>query len=107
MNYATFFSVLAIGVSPILLVVAIMVRNGGHARAVTFLPPASKGSLASLNKRIGNILLLLPVNCMGFGGAALMYPEHATVLITILLVLFLLIVFASIVVAQTFKEVTK
>ena len=95
-----FTAVTAIGASPLLLILALLVRGAGGVRIVTFLPPGSNEEIARLNRRVGNVLLLLPLNCAGFGAAGLAFREIAGSLVAAMAVLFLLIVFTAVIVGH-------
>jgi len=59
----TFLAVLALGITPVLLVAALAVRFGGKAPVLNFVDYAAYKNPVALNKKVGNILLLLPCCC--------------------------------------------
>ncbi len=95
-----FLTVCAIGVSPLLLIVALLVRNAGNARIVTFLPPGSDEEVARHNRRVGNVLLSLPLICGGLGGAALIHRDIAGWLMALMVALCLIAVAVAVVLAN-------
>jgi hypothetical protein len=92
-----FVAVTAIGITPVLLIIALLVRNAGSARIVTFLPPGSDPQTAQRNRHVGNVLLALPIICGGLGGAALVHRELAGWLMALLVLLFLVVIAIAVV----------
>jgi hypothetical protein len=97
-------AVAGLAVSPMLLILALLVRGAGPKRIVTFLPPGGEAETTRLNRRVGNVLLALPLCTAGFGTTAVAFPENAGWLVALMVLLFLVVVMAAVIVANLYPK---
>jgi hypothetical protein len=100
-------AVAGLAISPMLLILALLVRGAGPRRIVTFLPPGGEAETTRLNRRVGNVLLALPLCTAGFGTTAVAFPENAGWLVALMVLLFLVVVMAAVIVANSYPEQNK
>lgn len=99
---ALYLAVCGIAISPILLIFALLVRNAGPRSILTFLPPGGAVETSRLNRRVGNVMLALPLCTAAFGTTAVAFPEFAGWLVAAMVLFFLLDVAAAVLVAHSY-----
>lgn len=83
---------LALASAPVLLICALAVRFAGKAAVLIFVDYAAYKNPAALNKKVGNILLLLPLISVTTGSVTLAFPEFGWVCVVSFIPLFLAVI---------------
>lgn len=86
----TIFSVLLLGITPLLLVVALAVRFAKRAPVLSNVPYDNVSDREALHRRVGNKLFALPIASLLCGGLGLYDPGRAGIYLACFVCVFLL-----------------
>jgi|GEM_PF-3771295 len=100
----TFLAVLALGITPVLFIAALAVRFGGKAPVLNFVDYSAYKNPAALNKKVGNILLLLPLLSFITGSVTLAFPEFGLLCVVSFIPLFLAVIAYAVVSANLISD---
>ena len=104
MNSSLVFAVFMLGISPIILVLTLIVRFAGKTPILNFIDYTSVQNPLELHRRVGNILILLPVLSAVFGALALKMPEFAVSTTIVFIVLSFGLVWFAVLSAQRYTD---